>query len=57
MGVERFDVFLVNLDPAVDHEIKKSCPCLVISPDEMNKYMNDRFGETFPGSRKITCFS
>ena len=35
--VKRFDVFLVNLDPAVGHETKKSRPCLVISPDELNR--------------------
>ena len=34
--VKRFDVYLVNLDPAVGHEIQKARPCLVISPDEMN---------------------
>ena len=36
MVINRFDVFLVNLDPTVGHEIKKMRPCLVISPDEMN---------------------
>ncbi len=35
--VKRFDVYLVNLDPTVDHEIKKNRPCLVISPDELNR--------------------
>ena len=35
--VKRFDVYLVNLDPTVGHEIKKSRPCLVISPDELNR--------------------
>lgn len=35
--VERFDVFLVSLDPTVGSEIKKTRPCLVISPDEMNR--------------------
>lgn len=37
MEVNRFDVFLVNLHPTVGHEIKKTRPCLVISPDEMNR--------------------
>ncbi len=37
MVVKRFDVFLVNLDPTVGSEIQKTRPCLVISPDEMNK--------------------
>ncbi|MGB3533618.1 MAG: type II toxin-antitoxin system PemK/MazF family toxin [Microcoleaceae cyanobacterium] len=36
MVVKRFDVFLVNLDPTLGREIKKTRPCLVISPDEMN---------------------
>ena len=40
MVVKRFDVFLVNLDPTVGHEIKKTRPCLIISPDEMNKYIS-----------------
>jgi mRNA interferase MazF len=35
--VKRFDVYLVNLDPTVGHEIKKSRPCLIISPDELNR--------------------
>jgi mRNA interferase MazF len=35
--VNRFDVFLVNLDPTVGAEIQKTRPCLVISPDEMNR--------------------
>ena len=39
MVVKRFDVCLVNLDPAVGHEIRKARPCLVISPDEMNRYV------------------
>ena len=37
--VKRFDVYLVNLDPTIGAEIKKARPCLVISPDEMNRNM------------------
>lgn len=37
--VNRFDVYLVNLDPSVGSEIKKTRPCLIISPDEMNSYI------------------
>lgn len=37
MVVKRFDVYLVNLDPTVGSEIKKTRPCVVISPDEMNR--------------------
>jgi mRNA interferase MazF len=37
MEINRFDVYLVNLDPTIGHEIRKTRPCLVISPDEMNR--------------------
>lgn len=39
MVVKRFDVFLVNLDPTVGSEIQKTRPCLIISPDEMNRHI------------------
>jgi mRNA interferase MazF len=32
----QYDVYLINLDPTIGHEIKKKRPCLIISPDEMN---------------------
>ena len=35
----RFDVCLVNLDPTIGHKIKKTRPCLIISPDEMNRFI------------------
>ncbi|MFN6515444.1 MAG: type II toxin-antitoxin system PemK/MazF family toxin [Nostoc sp. CreGUA01] len=38
--VRRFDVFLVNLDPTVGSEIQKTRPCVVISPDEMNRHIS-----------------
>ncbi len=37
--VKRFDVFLVTLDPTVGSEIQKTRPCVVISPDEMNRHI------------------
>ena len=37
--VKRFDVYLVNLDPTVGAEIQKTRPCLIVSPDEMNAYI------------------
>jgi mRNA interferase MazF len=37
--VKRFDVFLVNLDPTIGREIQKTRPCVVVSPDEMNRYI------------------
>ncbi|SRR5205823_349323 len=36
MAINRFEVYLVNLDPTVGSEIKKTRPCFVVSPDEMN---------------------
>jgi mRNA interferase MazF len=37
MVTKRFDVYLVNLDPTIGAEIQKTRPCLIISPDEMNR--------------------
>ena len=37
MVIRRFDIVLVNLDPVVGDEMRKTRPCLVISPDEMNR--------------------
>lgn len=37
MLVQRFEVFLVNLDPTIGHEIQKTRPCVVVSPNEMNR--------------------
>lgn len=36
MALNRFEVYLVNLDPTIGSEIKKTRPCLIVSPDEMN---------------------
>jgi mRNA interferase MazF len=33
-------VFLVRLDPTESREIRKTRPCLVISPDEMNRHID-----------------
>ena len=35
--VKRFDIFLLNLDPEISSEPKNSRPCVVISPDEVNR--------------------
>jgi mRNA interferase MazF len=40
VAVERADVYLVNLDPTIGSEIKKTRPCVVISPDEMNRHLH-----------------
>lgn len=39
MVISQYDVFLICLDPTVGHEIRKSRPCAVISPDEMNRHL------------------
>ena len=39
MVVKRFEIYLVNLDPTVGREIKKTRPCLIVSPDEMNRHI------------------
>ena len=58
--VRRFDVFLVSLDPTVGSEIQKSRPCLIISPDEMNRHIQTVIiapmttrGRKYP--TRITC--
>ncbi|MEK6545908.1 MAG: type II toxin-antitoxin system PemK/MazF family toxin, partial [Nitrospinota bacterium] len=37
MEIGQYEVFLINLNPTIGHEIKKTRPCVVISPDEMNQ--------------------
>ena len=39
MVINRFDVFLISLDPTRGSEIRKTRPCLIISPDEMNDHI------------------
>lgn len=34
--ISRFDIYWVNLDPTVGREIKKTRPCVIVSPDELN---------------------
>ncbi len=37
--VKRGEVWLINLDPTVGHEIQKARPCVIISPPEMHNYL------------------
>jgi len=37
MVIRQYEVYLITLDPTIGHEIKKARPCVIISPDEMNK--------------------
>jgi mRNA interferase MazF len=39
MEIRQYEIILVNLDPTMGSEIKKTRPCVVISPDEMNKHL------------------
>lgn len=39
MEIRQYDIVLVNLDPTIGSEMKKTRPCIIISPDEMNKYL------------------
>lgn len=38
--VNQYEVVLVNLDPTIGSEMKKTRPCVVLSPNEMNKFLN-----------------
>lgn len=40
MEVKRFEVYLIALDPTKGREIKKTRPCVIISPNEMNRYIS-----------------
>ena len=60
MVAKRFDVWLVNLDPTVVSEIRKTRPCLVVSPDEMNRHIATAIvapmttkGQPYP--TRVTC--
>ena len=39
MDLKQYQIVLVNLDPTIGSEIRKTRPCVIISPDEMNKYL------------------
>lgn len=59
-GVKRFDVHLVVLDPTVGHEMQKTRPCLVVSPDEANRYLATVIGAPMtsqgrPHPTRVAC--
>ncbi|AFU68511.1 MazF-like toxin of toxin/antitoxin addiction module, PemK superfamily [Psychroflexus torquis ATCC 700755] len=39
MELNQYSIVLVNLDPTTGSEIRKTRPCVIISPDEMNKFL------------------
>ena len=40
MEYQRFEVYLIDLDPTIGSEIKKTRPCVIISPNEMNNHIS-----------------
>lgn len=40
MDLRQYSIVLVNLNPTIGSEIKKTRPCVIVSPDEMNKYLH-----------------
>jgi mRNA interferase MazF len=40
MELKQYSIILVNLDPTLGSEIQKTRPCVIVSPNEMNKYLN-----------------
>jgi mRNA interferase MazF len=40
MELLQYSIVSVNLDPTIGNEIQKTIPCVVVSPNEMNKYLN-----------------
>ena len=60
MAVKRFEVYLLNLDPTVGHEIKKTRPGLIVSPNELNRHVRTVIiapmttrGQTYP--TRVNC--
>ena len=39
MEIKQYTVYWINLDPVVGSDVSKTRPCVIISPDEMNKYL------------------
>ena len=39
MELEQYSIILVNLDPTIGSEIKKTRPCVIVSPNEINTYL------------------
>lgn len=40
MDLSQYSIVLVNLDPTMGSEIQKTRPCVIVSPNEMNKFLN-----------------
>lgn len=60
MVIKRFEVWLINLEPTLGKEINKTRPCLVISPDTVNKHLSTitvaaMTGTIKPYPTRVTC--
>jgi mRNA interferase MazF len=51
--INQYDIVLVNLDPTMGSEMKKTRPCVVLSPNEMNKYLQTIVIAPMTGSSKV----
>lgn len=40
MELDQYAIVLINLDPTIGSEIQKTRPCVIVSPNEMNKHLN-----------------
>jgi len=38
--IKQYDIYLINLNPSIGHEIRKIRPCIIVSPDEMNNFIS-----------------
>lgn len=61
ISVKRFEIFLVNLDPTVGAEMQKTRPCVIVSPDEMNRNISTAIiapltsqGKVYP--TRVPCY-
>jgi mRNA interferase MazF len=50
--VKRFDIYLVNLDPTIGAEIKKTRPAIILSPNESNRFLSTVLIAPMPSSLK-----
>jgi mRNA interferase MazF len=60
MVTNRFEVYLIQLDPTQGREIKKTRPCLIVSPDEMNHNLSTvvvapMTTKGFPNPFRVAC--
>lgn len=52
MELKQYEIVLVNLEPTIGSEMKKTRPCVIISPGEMNKYLQTIVIAPMTGSSK-----